>query len=148
MRLIKPDIRSQICRRLIKFNTFKVSLPNEETSEIGSKYFVGCYAPCIKGWYYAVTNIGVEILVYMKVFISVKAVFILEGIQRSTLIIKKTNKEMKTDILMKLSKNLLIIASSLRTRYKILKNYVCTLALTQPLPPCSRTSPYWWNLKE
>ena len=40
-----------------------------------------------------VTNIGVETLMYIQMFILVKAAFILEGIQPSSLIIKKrTNK--------------------------------------------------------
>ena len=54
---------------------------------------------------------------YIQLYILVKAAFSLEGIQRSCLIIKKTNKQSKAGILMKLTKNLVIIASSLWTRY-------------------------------
>ena len=46
-----------------------------------------------------------------------KAAFFLEGIQKSSLIIKKTpNKQSKTDM-MKLSTDLVITASSLWTKY-------------------------------
>ena len=55
-------------------NEFKVSLLHEETKETGKKYFVGCYAPWLKGDY-AVTNIGVEMLMYIQIFILVKRVF-------------------------------------------------------------------------
>ena len=42
---------------------------------------------------YAVTNIGGEILMCIEIFILMKTAFFLEGIQRSSLIIKKrTNK--------------------------------------------------------
>ena len=37
-------------------NKFKVSLLHEETSEIGKKYLVGCYAPWLKDGIYAVTK--------------------------------------------------------------------------------------------
>ena len=53
---------------------FKVSLLHEEISEIKKK-FVGCYAPWLKDDIYAVTNIGVEILIYIQIFILVKAPF-------------------------------------------------------------------------
>ena len=65
------------------------------------KYFVGCYAPWLKDGIFAVTNISVEILMYIQIYIHVKAASFLEGIQRSSLIIKKTNKQSKTSILIK-----------------------------------------------
>ena len=54
---------------------------------------------------------------YIQIFILVNAAFFLEGIQRSSLIIKKSNKQSKIDILMKLPKNGLG-TRSLRARYK------------------------------
>ena len=52
-----------------------------------------------KEWYlYVVTNIGVEILMYIQIFILVKAAFLFEGIQLSCLIIKKPNKQSKIDM--------------------------------------------------
>ena len=66
---------------------------------------------------------------YIQSFILVKAVFFLEGIRQSSLIIKNPNKQSKT-ILMRLTENLVIIANSLWTRYKIEKNYVWMFALT------------------
>ena len=44
--------------------------------------------------------------------------FILKGIQKSSLVMKKTTKESKTDTSMKLTDNSVIIANSLQTRYK------------------------------
>ena len=43
----------------------------------------------------AVTNIGVEILIYIQIFILVKVASFSEGIQRSTLIIKNRTKKAK-----------------------------------------------------
>ena len=60
-----------------------------------------------KGDIYAVTNIAKETIMYIQIFILVKAAFFLAGIQRSSLIIKKTEQSMK------LPKNLVIIAKSL-----------------------------------
>ena len=45
-----------------------------------------------KGDIYAVTNIAKETIMYIQIFILVKAAFFLAGIQRSSLIIKKLNK--------------------------------------------------------
>ena len=53
----------------------------------------------------------------IQIFIPVKAAFFLEEIQRSSLIIKTPNKQSKTGVLMILAKNLVIIASSLWSRY-------------------------------
>ena len=72
---------------------FKVSLLHDETSEIGKKYFVGCYGLWLKDGIYAVTNIGVEILMYIQIFILVKAAFSIEGIHQSRLIIKKAEQD-------------------------------------------------------
>ena len=105
-------------------NKFKLSLLHGETSEIGNKCFVGCYAPWLKGGIYAVTNIDVEILNVIQIFILAKATFFLEGIQRSSLITKKSDKQIQTGILIKLTKNSVIIATSLWTRYYI-KKFVC-----------------------
>ena len=54
-----------------------------------------------------------EFLMYIQIFIPVKAAFFLEGIQRSSLIGKNPNKQNKTGILMKVAANLIIIASCL-----------------------------------
>ena len=46
-----------------------------------------------KGWcIYPITNVSEKILMYIQIFILVKAAFFLEGIQRSSLIIKNPNK--------------------------------------------------------
>ena len=55
----------------------------------------------LKDGIFAVTSIDVEILMYIQIFIFVKTAFILEGIQQSSFIVKKTNKQNKTSILMK-----------------------------------------------
>ena len=60
--------------------------------------------PNIKDGIYAVTNIGVEILKYFQIFIFVGVAFILECIQQSRLVMKKSTKQSKTDILIKLTK--------------------------------------------
>ena len=52
------------------------------------KKFVGCYAPWLKDSIYGVTNISVEILMYIQIFILVKAASFIEGIRRSTSVIK------------------------------------------------------------
>lgn len=57
------------------------------------KKFFRCYAPWLKDGAYTVTNIGVEIVIYIQIFTLEKATSFLEGIHRSNLIIKKqTNK--------------------------------------------------------
>ena len=69
---------------------------------IAKKYFVGSYTLRLKDGIYAVTNIGVEIFMYIQILILMKAGFFLEGIHRSNLIIKKppTDKaQTKTSIL-------------------------------------------------
>ena len=91
-----------------------VSVLHAETREIGKKHFVECYAPWLKDGIFAITNISVEILMYIQIFILVETAFSLEGIQRSSLIIKNTNKD---SILIKIMKNLAIISSSSWTRY-------------------------------
>ena len=55
----------------------------------------------LKDGIFAVTSIDVEILMYIQIFIFVKTAFILEGIQQSSFVVKKTNKQNKTSILMK-----------------------------------------------
>ena len=52
------------------------------------KYFFGFYAPWLKDNIFAGTNISVEILLYIQLFILVKAAFFLEGNQRFSLVIK------------------------------------------------------------
>ena len=54
------------------------------------KKIVEWYAFWLKDGIYSATNIGVEILSYIQIFILMKAALFLEGIQRSNLIIKKT----------------------------------------------------------
>ena len=44
----------------------------EGTSEIGNFNFVGSYATWLNDGIYAVTNIDVEILIYIQIFILVK----------------------------------------------------------------------------
>ena len=77
---------------------------------------------------------SVEILMHIQVYTPVKASLFLKGIQQFGLIINQMNKRnssfrtdilSKTGILMKITKNLLGIASSPRTKYLILKkNYM------------------------
>ena len=57
-----------------------VSLLYEETSEIGKKCFARCYEHWQKDGIFAVTNIGVEILIHIQIFILVKAAFFLAEI--------------------------------------------------------------------
>ena len=52
---------------------------------------------------YTVTNISVEILMGIQIFTLVNVASFLEGIKRSSLIKKKSNKQSKTDTLMKLT---------------------------------------------
>ena len=60
---------------------------HEEINQIREKKIAGCYA-----FYFAITNIGVEILMNIQIFL-VKTAFFSEGIQRSSLILRKqTNK--------------------------------------------------------
>ena len=66
-----------------------VSLLHKKTSEIGKNCIIGCYIPWLKDDSFAVTDIGVEMLMYVQIFILVKAAFFLEAIQRFSLIIKK-----------------------------------------------------------
>ena len=68
-------------------------------------------------WYLCCYKDRCRNLNVIQIFILVKAAFFLEGIQLSSLILKKSNKQIKTDILMEVTKNLVIIASSLWTRY-------------------------------
>ena len=50
----------------------------------------GYYAPWLKDGIYAVKNIGVEVLMYIQIFILLKAAYLLEEIQRPSLI-RKSN---------------------------------------------------------
>ena len=56
-----------------------VNLLHKEISEIRKEYFVGCYGPSLKDGIFAVTNIAADILMYIQIFILMKAIF-LEGI--------------------------------------------------------------------
>ena len=76
-------------------NKFKVSLLHEETSEIWKKYFVGCYAPQLKDGIYAVTNVSIEISMYIQMFILMRTAFFLEGIQMIQF--HKKSKQMQQD---------------------------------------------------
>ena len=92
-----PDIRSEICRRVIKLSKFKASLLHEGTSEIGNGYFVGCYPPWPKDDIYSVTNISVEILMYIQIFVLVKAVFSVLFKGNSTIQFKNHKKTNETN---------------------------------------------------
>ena len=72
---------------------FMVSLLHEETSETEKKYFVKCHAPRLKDGIFAFKNINFKILMYIQIFILVKAAFSLEGIQRSRLIMKNEQRK-------------------------------------------------------
>ena len=54
---------------------------------------------------------------YIQTSNFVKAAFFLEGFSTTQFKHKKTNKQSKTGIMIKLTKNLVIIAGSLLTRY-------------------------------
>ena len=103
-----PDIRSEIAEDSLSIfdnlNKFKVSLLHEETNAIWKKYFVRCYAPWLKHGVYAVTNVGIEIWMYIQTFILVRKAFFLEQTQIIQFHHKKINKHSKTGILMKLTK--------------------------------------------
>ena len=88
----------------------------------------------IKGWYLCCHKCRRRNLNVIQIFILVKAAFFLEGIQRSSLIIKKSDKQIKTGISMKLTKNSVIIAASLWTRYYI-KRFVCERSHWHNTPP-------------
>ena len=87
---------------------------NEGTSETEKKYFVELHAPWLKDDIFAAKNIGLEILMNIQIFILVKVAFFLEGIQRSSSI---TNKQSNPGILMKLTRNLVIIERTLLSKY-------------------------------
>ena len=87
-----------------------------------------------KGWYLCCYKYRLRNLNVIQILILVKAAFFLEGIQRSSLIIKKSNKQIKTGILMKLMKNSVIIATSLWTRYYI-KKFGCERSHWHNPPP-------------
>ena len=53
----------------------------KEQLKYEKKYFVQCYAPWLKDGIYAVTNLAIEISVYIQMFILVRVAFFLEGIQ-------------------------------------------------------------------
>ena len=100
---------------------------------------------------------GVKILVHIQIFTPVKVRFALKGIQQSGLILKqmsKRNSFFRRDILsnigilMKITKNLVSIASSFWTRHFILKDLYATFAihgrnLEKPLSPPKCTSSHW-----
>ena len=65
---------------------------------IRKKYFVRCASPWSKDGIFAVTNISVEILMYIRIFILAKAAFFWEGIQQSTIYINhKKSEQSKQD---------------------------------------------------
>ena len=68
-----------------------------------------------KGWYICCYEYWRRNLNAILIFILVKEAFFLERIQLSSLIIKKSNKQIKTSIFMKLTKNLV----TFWTRYYI-----------------------------
>ena len=69
---------------------FKVSLLHEKTSETGKKYFVGRYARWLRDGIYAITNIGVEIVMYIQLFI---LKFLFSNNSTIQFNLKKTNKQ-------------------------------------------------------
>ena len=77
-----------------------------------------------KGWYLCCYKYRRRNFNVTQIFILVKAAFFLERIQRSSLIIKKSNKQIKTGILKGLTKSSVIIVTSLWTRYYI-KKFTC-----------------------
>ena len=86
-----------------------------------------------------------HVLMYIQISILVKATFFLETIQQSGLIINQRNKRnmvfrttilSKTDILTKLTKNLVTVASSFWTRNLVKNFYMRTFTMTwTPFPP-------------
>ena len=67
---------------LNKFKEFYFLSPlHEESSEVENINFLGCYENWLKDGIYAFTNIGVEILMYIQVFILAKGSFYLTKIQ-------------------------------------------------------------------
>ena len=72
---------------------FMVSLLHEETSETEKKYFIKCHTPRLKDSILTFKNINFKILMYIQIFILVKAAFSLEGIQRSRLIMKNEQRK-------------------------------------------------------
>ena len=89
------DIRNKIWRRFINqvlpnLIKSKVSLVQEEATDIESIDFVECYATRLKDGICTVTIIGAEISMHIQIFISVKAFFFLKGFQQSGLIIEMT----------------------------------------------------------
>ena len=119
------DIRSEICRRLIiQFWRFKQIQGKSTTCRNKGnwkKYFFGCYITWLKAGIYAVTNVAVcPNLMYIQCrskFLFLRKQFFLEGIQAIQFNHKKPNKQSKTGILNNLTKDLVIIASSIWPRY-------------------------------
>ena len=65
------DITSEICRRFIILvfpilKNLKLSLLDDEASEIENIIFIGCYSTWLKNIVYAPTNIGAEFLCISK----------------------------------------------------------------------------------
>lgn len=79
---------------VLDISKFKVSLLHEEASEKirKNKEKIFCWMPRTLINSNFVINIGIDILVYIQIFILMKAAFFLEGIQRFSLIINKTKK--------------------------------------------------------
>ena len=65
-----------------------MSLLHKEATEIENIDFVGCCATLLKDGICAITNIGIEMLMHIQIFIPTKGSFYLKGIQQSGLIIK------------------------------------------------------------
>ena len=87
--LCLPDIRNEIWRRFIKFSKFQ-GKSTTWRNKWNRKNIFGYYAPWLKDGIYAVKNIGVEVLMYIQIFILLKAAYLLEEIQRPSLI-RKSN---------------------------------------------------------
>ena len=80
---------------VIKIWRFKEIVPWLH-EEIGEILWIGSYAPWLNDGIYVVTNISVEILMYIQILILIKAALLLEGCQHSSLI-NKRNKQTKQD---------------------------------------------------
>ena len=76
---------------------FKVSILHEETSEIGKKYFVGCYTPWPKDGIYDITNIGLELLMYIPNMYLLKSSFLFRGNSKIQFNHKKNPEQTKQD---------------------------------------------------
>ena len=123
------NIRSEIRRRLInqfwRFKQIQSKSSSWRNKGNRKKHFVGCYTSWLKDGIYTMTNVGVyPNLMYIqcisKFLFSWKQLFFKREFKRSSLIIKKpTNKPRQVFWITtnKLTKDLVIIASSLWIRY-------------------------------